>query len=452
MGTTAEKLTYLNETKTLIKDNLNLGGANISNEPFRVYSSKLIDIYKDFLANGTDTLWDNWNKVSGTGESLTLNNTIKAKMKIEYGGNTSQEGTPTPDYPQDIHVVSGDNEIDITGKNLLNIQSIVKGRLDNGVVGYASDVSDLTLNEDSFSFTTAAYWRGVTTDFIKVKENTDYFFSSLFQFSANDNIFISACYDENKNWLGNATTLASGNYKRKFTTVANTKYVRLNIQVKNVSTTTINNPQLEEAKATEYQKHYGASYPVNLGDIELCKIGDYQDSIVKDNGKWYLNKQIGRVVLDGSETWSGYTTLDNDETSWFQATPLNDALNVLAISNSYLYSDYFSIYNCYSKGYKIPGMCYHTDKKIQVRFPNNLLSDTSSLAARIASFKDWLSNNNTTVYYVLATPTYEEITDSTLISQLEAIKYSCDNQTNISQTNTDKPFILDVVALGKLEI
>ena len=94
MSDTATKLTYLNTTKTLIKDNLNLGGANISTEPFRAYSSKLKGIYKDFLANGTDTLWNNWNKVSGTGESLTLNNTIKAKMEIEYGGNTEQRLLP----------------------------------------------------------------------------------------------------------------------------------------------------------------------------------------------------------------------------------------------------------------------------------------------------------------------------------------------------------------------
>ena len=46
MGTTSEKLTYLNTTKGLIKDNLNLGGANISTEPFRAYSSKLKGIYK----------------------------------------------------------------------------------------------------------------------------------------------------------------------------------------------------------------------------------------------------------------------------------------------------------------------------------------------------------------------------------------------------------------------
>jgi hypothetical protein len=77
MGTTAEKLTYLNTTKTLIKGNLNLGGANISNEPFRVYSSKLIDIYKDFLANGTDTLWNNWNKVNGTGCPICRKTIIK---------------------------------------------------------------------------------------------------------------------------------------------------------------------------------------------------------------------------------------------------------------------------------------------------------------------------------------------------------------------------------------
>ena len=93
MGTTSEKLTYLNTTKGLIKDKLNLGGANITTEPFRQYSSKLMGIYKDFLANGTDTLWNNWEKVSGSGETLTLNNTMEGKMKVDLKGNTSQEST-----------------------------------------------------------------------------------------------------------------------------------------------------------------------------------------------------------------------------------------------------------------------------------------------------------------------------------------------------------------------
>ena len=33
-------------------------------------------------------------------------------------GNTEQDGTPTPDSPKDIQVVTGDNTINLYGKNL----------------------------------------------------------------------------------------------------------------------------------------------------------------------------------------------------------------------------------------------------------------------------------------------------------------------------------------------
>ena len=41
-------------------------------------------------------------------------------MKIDYKGNTSQNGTPTPSSPIPINVVSGDNTIHICGKNLFD--------------------------------------------------------------------------------------------------------------------------------------------------------------------------------------------------------------------------------------------------------------------------------------------------------------------------------------------
>jgi hypothetical protein len=56
------------------------------------------------------------------------------------------------------------------------------------------------------------------------------------------------------------------------------------------------------------------------------------------------------------------------------------------------------------------------------------------------------------IYIALATPTYTKITDELLTYQLEQIKYSYSSQTNITQTNADLPFNLDVVALGELEI
>jgi hypothetical protein len=40
-------------------------------------------------------------------------------MNLQLKGNTSQNGTPTPSSPIGVNVVSGDNTIDIYGKNLL---------------------------------------------------------------------------------------------------------------------------------------------------------------------------------------------------------------------------------------------------------------------------------------------------------------------------------------------
>ncbi|NLW14844.1 MAG: hypothetical protein GX038_01080, partial [Erysipelothrix sp.] len=70
----------------------------------------------------------------------------------------------------------------------------------------------------------------------------------------------------------------------------------------------------------------------------------------------------------------------------------------------------------------------------------------------VTGFKNWLSTHNTAVYYPLATPTITEITDTTLIEQLDNLEkaYSYDTQTNISQTNQDKPFIISYEAILSL--
>ena len=50
MGTTSEKLTYLNGTKSLLKDVINYSGANITSETtFRNYAVKLYNAYIDIL-------------------------------------------------------------------------------------------------------------------------------------------------------------------------------------------------------------------------------------------------------------------------------------------------------------------------------------------------------------------------------------------------------------------
>lgn len=59
-------------------------------------------------------------KITGTGTNITLNDTSDTIMKLNLDTTTSsQEETPSPSNPQTIHTINGDNEIKVCGKNLL---------------------------------------------------------------------------------------------------------------------------------------------------------------------------------------------------------------------------------------------------------------------------------------------------------------------------------------------
>lgn len=184
---------------------------------------------------------------------------------------------------------------------------------------------------------------------------------------------------------------------------------------------------------------------VSDNPIELNKIGTYQDKIYKDNGKWYLHKEIGKVVLDGTQTIS-VSNWRASETSVGWLYPYNVANNLvpstneqlgLVIANKLKEQTYKSMYN------------KNVDNGISL-----VDSNTYSFAIRTSdttlttnsAINTYLSSNPIEVYYVLATPTNTEITDSTLIETLNSF-YSYQEQTNISQENNDLPFTINATAL-----
>ena len=81
------------------------------------------------------------------------------------------------------------------------------------------------------------------------------------------------------------------------------------------------------------------------------------------------------------------------------------------------------------------------------------INASDSNTEKINKLKSWLSTHNTIVYYALATPTDELITDTTLIEQLNALKnaMSFDDTTNISSEYEEGnvPFIISARALLK---
>ena len=104
MGTTSQKLEYLNGTKNSLKSAINnLGGAIDSNTTFRAYASEL------------DTIYDNLPKASDTGTNVSLSPTLKGRLGIVPKGNTLQDGEPTPETPVEIQSATGTQKVVVSG-------------------------------------------------------------------------------------------------------------------------------------------------------------------------------------------------------------------------------------------------------------------------------------------------------------------------------------------------
>ena len=438
-------------------------------------------------------------------------------LQIEEGSSaTSYEpytggvASPNPNYPQPVNVVSGDNEINICGKNLFN--------KDNVRNGYRLGSDGTYYRENGYS----------ASEKISVIPNTTYYRNITIQ-----QMQPVCTYDENDNFIARLT---SGN---SFTTPSNCYYIRTAVANTNLDTC-----QLEKSStASTYEPYIGNSYPISLGvenlfdkdnadiisgyfdanhtnitsagtnrttycqvqpnttyyvsklrsargfvgtaqvqpvigtsisnitnigygtydgttidsgtittgandnyivinytntnadtgdaptnilnsiqvtkgstaqyitdtPIELCKIGTYQDYIYKENDKWYLHKEIGKVVFDGSENWE-FSAIGVYRIA--SVYPSNVALRTeppFAYSNYYKYAYYSAnITTLIQNG----EMSWNGSKYPVFR------NDSCEYASK---FKTWLSTHNAEVYYVLATPTDTEITDTTLLEQLESL-------------------------------
>lgn len=535
---------------------------NIENIPSTIRKS-----YLDIMNNGIDTIYDNWEKVNGTGTSISLNNTEEAPMTIEYKGNTSQGENPTPTSPQDIHIVSGDNSINVCGKNILDLSGFITHTNYGGLnISYSNGKllidGTATSNIDLYLVSTSWNTKGQELSNI-INSQISYLTLSS---TKSDLIYyfqINGAYIQNTINRANPTD----NITNMFVRIPNgTSFNNEEIGI-----------QLERnSQPSTYEEYKGASYEINLGDKELCKIGTYKDRIFKSTGKnllpnnattqtinnvtftindgktvsingaanngnadfyfvgdasnyvdlglpsgtynlngvsdgalntymlyvvqnrngdlsyyqsvnsagvnisiqsgdtfrifirvlngvsvsyktilpqlnkgnqatsyepygkdWYLNKQIGKVVLDGTNYNGKGTTGTN---AYYLTT------NIIALNNNSLAIAYSDMFKPCSFNDRVNGLdiIYSQNGGLNLRTANNTSIDWSSEE----NCKSWLNSNTPLVYYVLNTPTYEKITGE-LLNQLEAIKKSYENQTNINQENNDLPFELEVGALEK---
>lgn len=475
--------------------------------------------------------------------------------------------SPNPDYPQDIQVVTGNNTIKIQNQNLFNknatpvyLPAIVTV-LDNGI--------RVAVNSTSNNIAT----RYLLFDLFGYEGKTFTLSAHAKSSSSNAAMLYMRINDVNGD-SGNtytaqtSSTTLDGNLSVTYTIPSelDSTYHYLVLafySTRNVVATTSDyvdytNVKLEIGpSATEYVEHKEQNYPINLGTLELCKIGDYQDIIKRSTGKnlfditafenqlvtgkilndngvevndasstyskyvipvranttyyrkgawqrmyiydknmtlltrgsaatgfnssftveqdgyigfqvgnsywaenkgqeqieigqvatnfepygvgnWYKYKAIGKVVLDGTEGWNyQYENAWNTEISNIKTVP-NVNTQGLIISNYYKKGTGNQVYQR-SYGTALPANAQKiTIKNIDL--------------ANVDALKSWLSTHNTTVYYVLATPTGELITDATLIGQLNNLyyAYAYQGQTNINQENSNLASLMNAETVRDL--
>ena len=384
--------------------------------------------------NSIDNFIRQWPKTEyQTGTNINLGKTIQAVVQYEDDkvlyGNAEQEGTPTPTEPIPISVVTGEQSVVVHGKNCFNPNNITftNGILDDNGQPSSSSASHYTNN----------FWR--------VEPSTNYALSGTLR---TENIgYRVYYYDKNKNWLSRTVNINTTSYT--FTTTSNCYYIRLQV----ANEITLQDIQLElGTSVTSYTPYTSTTTTIDLKTLELAKIGTYQDYIYfdVDEGKWYKKGLINKTTFNGEETWFIASSIATNTSRFW--TQKNSIINT-AISGDT---------NIYIKSPKFIGITwnemYQTDTTTLNAISNYNSSSTTdgrchiriqnSIASTESAFTTWLSNNNLDIYYVLKTPTDEEITDTTLIQDLYNILAMMSvNGTTIIEVSGNLPAPIKVRAI-----
>lgn len=347
-----------------------------------------------YVINDTDVTWQE----------------VIDSIQIEQGSTaTTYEEHKEQDFP-----------ISLSSKNLFDKDNITEPRT---LLEYTNNNWQVITNNPYFN----------TTQIDNILPNTSYTVS--FVSTGIGWGFRIVEYDKNNNIITGIKNTT--NNVLNFTTQANTLYVKLCFN-KDVNS----NIMLEKGStATTYQSFY---------DYELCKIGDYHDYPWKDEstGKWYIHKGFQKIVFDNdSKILTGSSSTDG-----YARVGYGSETDIGWKSNSILgvYCNKFKGVIQNENTPSITGQHWYISNTSVNGFI--ILFRSGDLSLNGSQLATLIKTSGVYIYCFRKTPTDIEITDTTLINQLEAIyntAKSYDDTTNIIQENNDLPFILDITTLKK---
>lgn len=347
------------------------------------------------------------NNGSATYTDIQLEIGSTATTYEPYTGGIS---APNPDYPQDVQVVTGAQNVWVHGKNLLGMQNVAEFT-QNGV---KISVQDGVLSLDgTATASTGVVITTLTDDFI-FQTDKSYTFSSQVISGSTSGSWAMQIRDSNSSTL--LETLPN-NYP---TTYSGVSGVGVAVRLYYANGRSFNNYKVkiqaeEGSTATDFEPYQGHNYTIDLGSIELCKLGDYQDYIYKSGDDWYVHKAITKAIFDGTENWALHNTQNSINGFRLDANAAHSSSAIVA--NSYRAVP-ISEYNSANRGYYMVATLETGSTGSNYRI---YMTQPNSSVITLANFTTWLGTNNVTAYYASQTPTDTKITDAALVEQLEAL-------------------------------
>lgn len=380
---------------------------------------------------------------------VCYNSERQEKMQLEIGSTATTfepyvggTASPNPDYPQAVKTVTGENTLTISDGTNTQSYEVNLGKnlakMANGAYSYSEAGQTFTLLDGSITTTrtNGSYQGGAINISTGALNRWTKFCASdshltgsggtyTLTFSRTGDVVVSASssraciygfiYDnDGNNTSGNGQLLVdlsgqtSGTYT--FNLAADRHLGALVFYSQYISYSDVEfKVQLEKGSTP-------TSYAAYFTPIELCKIGDYQDSIYRSGGKWYVRKETNKVNLDGSTEGTWWYENEHGHERFIVTYPDIATQSPYAASTPKIqFSNHFegsNGYHTYTGDMNNIMSGHHNNHQIIIR---------STQFTSLAAFTSWLGTNKPSMYYVKATPTDTEITNEALIAQLEAI-------------------------------
>lgn len=320
---------------------------------------------------------------------------------------TRGQPSPNPDYPQEISTLTFD-KITRRGKNLYDYN-------DKYIVDSRYTVDDdgwISIDIDTIDDSKIRYFNYYTNITRSIKPDTNYLLAiEIKEVSGSGYIyFMSNYYQNNSQFDGNVQNYLSDltsnsiilkKIKSLKTFENSNTFLRTYLQLSpnQTGSITFRISILEDTTVTPqnfvYEPYQATEYAIDLQGNEMVELpNSVKDELVVDKyGNVSLIKNIGKVILDGSENNWDWNMITEDEKYRFST----GVIQSLVEPSTPCLSNYFM------SGSADDGD-YFVENTIEIAPSGGITICTYAVSNSIEEFRAWLQEHNVIVYYQLANP------------------------------------------------